>query len=166
MKNLLLLLAFLLFFINLNAQQISNELLSNSGQSSKNEVMQLDWSLGQIASSTVVQNDLMLTQGFHQPYKITIIKEENTTSPLSDMIRIWPNPTQSNLVVDLKNLTDKNIYVSVMDISGNKINRISSDNNTERMNINLENLIPGVYIIQVFDTAGILLEQQKVVKSN
>ena len=66
MKKLNLILGLFFVFTALYSQEISNQLVSPGGQTSKTSLINFDWSLGQIASTTINTSGGLITQGFQQ----------------------------------------------------------------------------------------------------
>lgn len=72
MKNVPLFLLTLLLPGYILAQSVSPQVVSSAGDYYDNGNISLSWTLGEIATETFSNGNIMLTQGFQQPYGITI----------------------------------------------------------------------------------------------
>ena len=131
----------------INAQTINRSVVSSSGGSAKLDNLNVDWTLGELAILTLRTEDLILTQGFHQP----ILTATTLATELEDLnFNIYPNPTSSTIFID----QDKPITwdVSIVNQVGllEQNHRIGSSHST----IDLSNLISGVYLIIIREANG------------
>lgn len=72
MKTPKLLLIFLFVPVFIYAQSVSPEVVTSSGDYYENANVSLSWTLGEIATETYTNGNVILTQGFQQPFGITI----------------------------------------------------------------------------------------------
>lgn len=84
----------------------------------------------------------------------------------SSKVRIFPNPTNDNLFIELDELSSASLHVTITDVLGNVI---SEDLNIGKeskayQNNEFSNLSPGVYLVRVIDVNGAEIKLQKVVK--
>ena len=116
------------------AQPIDKDVISSAGGSVAipSADLSVHWSLGELATTTIGQNDLILTQGLHQ---LDALIDPIFTWPSSDnRISIFPNPTpdalhlqqvgSNSFEVELRNLLGQSILVTHWD-SAELILRIS-----------------------------------------
>lgn len=77
--------------------------------------------------------------------KITDKIDSNKTS--TSKIKFYPNPASDNITVDI---SDQNVLVNLLlkDVRGNVIKRLIEQTGN-RININVEDIVPGVYILQI-----------------
>ena len=118
MKNKLHLLLIILFgfFTSgiLFAQQITPTVISSQGNSNQFSNGQLDWTIGEIAVTTLSVNDLLLTQGFHQPLPAQeIVDDENQI-----LVSISPNPTPNDLTIVIESQVDIDVSYTLYDNRG------------------------------------------------
>jgi hypothetical protein len=104
---------FLVFPLCIYAQEISQEVISSSGNYTDGSSGQLSWTLGDLAVETCSAGEVSLTQGFQQPfYEVTAAFENLECNiliqvypvPSSDFITVEFNELQNNLKVILYNL--------------------------------------------------------------
>lgn len=72
MKNIIISMITLLVPILINAQSVSPEVISSSGDYFVGANGSLSWTLGEIATETFISGNIILTQGFQQPITIAI----------------------------------------------------------------------------------------------
>lgn len=72
MKNILASLLPVLIPAIMMAQSVSPEVVSSAGDYYENGNVSLSWTLGEIATETYTNGNVILTQGFQQPFGITI----------------------------------------------------------------------------------------------
>lgn len=118
-----------------------------------NSTVSVAWTIGEIIGETYINNNIAITQGFHQPnYDIhTVIINE-----LSDNknIIVFPNPVTTNLTISFNNEHGKFI-MEVYDILGKKIFYESVEVTEISLNTKLtfDNYNSGVYIVRVISAA-------------
>lgn len=149
----------------LRSQEISNQLLSTAGQVSQSKNIQLEWSLGEIATTFFYNGDGLYTQGFHQPVIKKRSYDDNTLSIKSANIEVWPNPTQNYLSIKVLNSTDKDLTFALFNTNGELLRNIEVEGKDAQFTLNLEKLLPGFYHLKIFNSEGILIDHQKVIKS-
>ena len=133
----------------------SQELLTTAGDVFSNASIQMEWSAGEMIIETLTNEEIYLTQGFHQPVTVNDIK-------VNDHIRVYPNPFDLDLIIEFQELESENMYAQLCDISG-KIICIF-------YNLVLYNDIPtadipdGIYLLRIFDSHSNLLKTVKLIK--
>ncbi len=153
---LLLPIAFLLSIANVI---IGQSVIATSGGGGTVGNMHIDYTVGEAAISTLENDSMVLSQGFHQPfYRITAIKE----TFLHGTVSVFPNPTTSILNVKFENLVLKDIVVSLYDAEGKIISTARVDNAISQMD--LSNLPNGYYILTVMDNVNQNINSYKILK--
>ena len=138
---------FFICFYPVNAQiEIINSptLISSAGETLIKNNYNLSFSLGEIAIETLMQPDIILTQGFHQEnYQISDLDE------LSDMhtITIYPNPTQDFIYINCN--TEQLVDLIIKDIKGSTIFSLLDTHGATTQNIYLTPFSQGVYFLEV-----------------
>jgi hypothetical protein len=145
--RLLTIIAILIAF-NAKAQYISSSLLSCGGDLFKDNNIQMEWTLGDLASETY-KNGSYLTQGFLQGSPVLVVgqKEVNFTSTTSNILA-YPNPFTNGFNLEILNTkpTD-NLTITVYDMLGKMVYK---NNNADAVQyINLEHLAASVYMVNV-----------------
>ncbi|MEJ1224120.1 T9SS type A sorting domain-containing protein [Sediminicola sp. 1XM1-17] len=138
--TLLLIISF--FLTDVNAQ---NSIVSSGG----NDVGQggsSSFSFGQVFYNTDAGAVHTVSQGVQQVYEIFILSEPETI-PVSFSILTYPNPTSNNIVLDVKNITDKNLNYSLYDITGRFI--LTNNIKQEKTTLIMNSLPSGIYFLKV-----------------
>jgi hypothetical protein len=149
---------FIIFLVIIIHSQFAQELISSSGESIKNSDVQVDYSIGEIMIDTYSGDEIIITQGLHQPV-ITIT--DITDNKIKNMdIKLYPNPTSSILNIELNDI-QKEKYYSLTDINGKLLFKDKILNMTESLDIS--NLLSGVYILKLTTNAQII-KSYKIIK--
>ena len=96
------------------AQNPSPEIISSSGETFINNV-QLDWTLGESAITTIQNSSLQLTQGFHQP-SFTITNLNELPKEIGE-IKVFPNPTSDR--IEMEFFFEENRKIKIQLINAN-----------------------------------------------
>lgn len=124
-----------------SAQSIEREVFASSGAYSFNNSVQVEWTIGEIATEFYTNSKSMVTIGFHQTdIDYVGISDVNQES----FFRIYPNPTADFLYVELAKNT--NVSVRIFNLMGNEVFE-SSYKSTERILIQLKEFSSGMYNI-------------------
>ncbi len=108
--------AFMVFQTGISQEvQLTPTVISSAGNFHKTESMSLSWTLGEVAVTTLSGDNLVLTQGFQQPFGGTVGIEPD---PIKWQISAYPNPVRNELRLqfDLPEVTD--FSLEVQDVSG------------------------------------------------
>ncbi|HSH53211.1 MAG TPA: T9SS type A sorting domain-containing protein [Bacteroidales bacterium] len=126
------------------SQIIVNDLISSGGAS----FQAMDWSVGECMTETYEQSGILLTQGFHQGSK----NQETAVHEMLDIagkISVYPNPVKENIyiVLDTENLQNALVSYTIINVSGQV--KLEGKNLTETNVINIQQLPPGLYILNI-----------------
>ena len=91
----ILLIIYFFISIGMSAQSV----ISSSGNSTSNGGYTLSWTIGEGIISTIGNNDIELTQGFHQPLVIDVIAVGIEDDLILDIIA-YPNPTYDRVMFE------------------------------------------------------------------
>lgn len=91
----ILLMIYFFISIGMSAQSV----ISSSGNSTSNGGYTLSWTIGEGIISTIGNNDIELTQGFHQPLVIDVIAVGIEDDLILDIIA-YPNPTYDKVMFE------------------------------------------------------------------
>ncbi len=143
------------------AQQ-SPTLPSTNGGSSVTENIQLDWAVGEPFVATLNSPTGFITEGLLQPNIVTLppAYEESTSLTIS----LAPNPTNSALSIDFNTETEKEIRLSVFDMSGNLIGTQLYIEPQGAHNYDMRKLVPGMYLFRFQGKQKRFLQTMKVIK--
>ena len=85
------------FFISIGS--FAQSVISSSGNSTSNGGYTLSWTIGEGVITTIGNNDIELTQGFHQPLVIDVIAVGIEEDLILDIIA-YPNPTYDKVMFE------------------------------------------------------------------
>lgn len=146
-----------LFVLNAGqAQKITPTVLSSAGAVMKANNLSIEWTLGEIATETLVSGGNILTQGFHQT-NLTIVSTQN---PGIDGLKVYPNPFVSQLTIE--NKTGDNLLIHLVGIQGQCITEYQIENGVH--SLDLDFLPSGSYILETAkgsQTQQFILEKLK-----
>jgi len=156
MKRVELLLA-ALFFIILNSN--GQEVVASSGNHFSNNDIQISWTLGEPVIQTLSNNNVQLTQGFHQA-KLTVTAIEELDDLLMQ-ISAYPNPTSNYLKLSVKNSGKEELHYTLYTLDGKMLmqKQIESDFSE----ISMMNYISAIYFLKV-STGDSTLKTFKIIK--
>jgi hypothetical protein len=80
-------------------------------------------------------------------------------------LSVYPNPTNGNAVIDIENLADVNVEVTLVNILGSKVMELYSGpvvSNYQSIDANLTNLDKGIYFIRV-NSNGNTIHSEKLI---
>lgn len=101
-------------------------------------------------TEVIFDPDIWLLSKNNTVNKITTSTEE--IRELATQIVLFPNPAQSELNIDLKNLSAKVYKIDILDTKGSLVQHLSVGNNFEKVNIS--NISSGIYILKVQTDRG------------
>jgi hypothetical protein len=144
MKQLLLTGIAIAFATIIWGQNADQQVISSSGGDMSSGQYSLSWTLGEPVTATHENQNIILTQGFHQPMDVPTGIDEQQEGE----ILVYPNPTRDQLHFDLPtNLSV--VDVRIHDLHGKVISGHSAI--TGSRTINLNNLASGTYILTIIN---------------
>ena len=151
----------ILFFLNTNpclAQSMSPGTVNVSGESAAIGNYRFEWSLGESAAITTMENsNLLVTNGFLQ-FNVQNQPEVNLVkSFLSDEIKVYPNPVKNILEINILHANKGKHQIELLDASGVKVKEIQLDYNGMGAleNWNLSGLPAGQYFLNIRQTNSV-----------
>lgn len=148
------LLLFCLSCVLANSQSIERDVIATAGDHFIAPTFSLSWTLGEPVTETISNDDLMLTQGFHQgsEFKLTAIRE-----PLAEQfdITVFPNPTPDILNIRFNSEMNEIITVQLYSMSGEKI--LFERTQDKNIQLNLANLSNASYLLSLRKNDGALI---------
>lgn len=154
LRNLILI-SLCLFARMIGAQDLSPTVVNSTGGVFSNNSHSLEWSLGELAVSTITSPGNLLTQGFLQPN----IGIGSDTDDLLKENGFWafPNPVSDwlNLQTDIPNIETVQVY----DVSGKLVMQ-----SRFQPILDVSTLNQGVFVISIFNKQNKLLLSFKINK--
>jgi len=109
----------------------------------------VSFSVGQVAYITHVGINGSEVQGVQQPYEISVITAEESSSLVKLSILVYPNPTEDLLVLKNEGGKHTELTFQLYNSKGQQIN--SGTINSDRYILEMRNTAPGVYYLSVFE---------------
>ena len=168
MKQALLLFLFGVgFYFATEAQNRSPDIISPAGGIDQARSISLEWTLGEFAVSTLYSDDIMITEGFHQP-TLTVTRMDDLTNKNTNEkdleIRVYPNPVVSSLQIKTQFDEPTEVEIVLLDIKGKQHYRQLIDQHSKTYSLDMQQYAPGVYILKCLEKTGTMLQSFKVIK--
>lgn len=146
-------------FASLSAQSLTPEVTASAGTSFSSASAKIEFTVGEVAISTLTAGGNILTQGFHQPR----IQFSSIQSYNDDYVfTLYPNPTEQFVTVE----TNKEGYMQlhVFDVNGKAI--FVSSVFQQKITTDVQFLAAGSYILRIITKAGIPLHSYTIIKKS
>jgi hypothetical protein len=165
-KNTHLFFAFTIITTFCFAQKIPSTIsvISAQGGFDKTESISLEWTLGENFIETVSLEDNIFTQGFHQSFSsASTLAIDPIPENLFKSV-VYPNPVNSLLNINLTTSEESKYKISLYEITGRFIKQSSVNTKDSSITINVTDLSSGMYILQISNSKGSLIETHKIIK--
>jgi hypothetical protein len=160
MKKTLLFLMGILCLWTANAQSFQHNAVVPAAGTNSTATISLEWTLGDLATSSFTLGESLFTQGFNQPFINSLKNDPIVNAP---EIRMLPNPTSSFVQVVVDDQKQGMYLVSITDITGrNAIDRTRLF--VSKISINVASLAAGSYLVTVYNSAGVRVQTRKLIK--
>ena len=149
MLRVLFCLWFFLHVVFVHAQLNNHFLIASAGDAYSSENITVAWSLGEIATETLLSDNILLTQGFQQPnFDGLSIKQSRESTNL--VFQVYPNPSSGKIKItnDAENTGNENVFqLKVFDIRGEVV--LSQEIKAFPYDINISSEPDGLYFIRI-----------------
>lgn len=141
-------------FNQLFSQQLTPAVLSSNGGVGISGNIQLEWTLGELAVEGVTGQPRSYTEGFHQP--TLLVEQVEVVYPTikngSDLatqtlITISPNPVATKLTIRFVPGTEERFHCQVRDANGAMLSERTLNTRDGNTEIDVTDLVPGLYFI-------------------
>ena len=105
---------FIVFGLQLDAQQLSHKVLGVAGSVVSNGDYSISQTIGEPVVKMIGIDEFILTQGFQQP-SAELFKP---TNPNGSGVKVYPNPVRDNLVFELFGDQDLEYHITIFGFSG------------------------------------------------
>lgn len=141
---------------------------SAAGSTVKGPGITLDWTLGELAVSTIATPGGLLTEGFHQPM---LLVEETFEPPVKTMavgqqFSVAPNPVSSTLSIRIGAEWEGEGEIELWDFQGNRLQKAKVNLPGEQLEWDLSRYPAALYSLMLRDENGVLLRTFKISKIN
>jgi len=149
------------------AQSLSPTVIASAGTSLSATNTSLDFTIGEVAITTLSSSANLLTQGFHQGYTtVTGIDEPIFAEGLG--LAVYPNPVSDNLTVSFINPNANPCRLSLCDITGQVIADygIVRPQSMPALQLPVQGFSPGMYFLRIQSLDGNNAYSLKIIKSS
>lgn len=159
MKKALLCFGMFAGFTCIYSQVLSPQVIASSGNSFSSASLRLDFTIGEVATTSFTSGSNTITQGFHQP-EINISSLENHNADYA--FTLYPNPTEQFVTVETTK--EEDMQVHLFDANGKAI-MVSSLFN-QKVTVDLQTLSAGTYVMKITTKAGLPLHSYTIIKKS
>ena len=135
----------------LNAQvTLAPTVIASAGGYAENGNISLSWTLGEIAVSTLYSDNLVLTQGFQQPFSIGTSINLNTSIDWN--INAYPNPVEHELNIKFTLQKNDDFWIEIQDVTGRVIELVQHKEvqSGDIVKFDMNDYKVGVYFFKIF----------------
>ena len=173
-----LLLACLLVSTAAVGQSIARSVVASQGEISENEMLSLEWTLGESFAESDAADRILLTSGFHQ-YSLPLTPLRPNWSPLNengDKVQVgddmdlhaFPNPFHSELTVRLVgSYSDEQQYrIQFINNSGMVMHAVNIPQGNRQVRFNQLEIPSGMYVITVQGLRDGKIRTSQIIKTD
>lgn len=128
-------------------QSIDRFVIGTGGDSSPSSSTHMDWTLGETFVSSIVTRQGIITEGFHQPI-LEVLQIQEQDLAYDNNIQVFPNPTSSQLFINLNHLSAQEQYYWLFDMKGKIVDK-GNLGTGKAQEIDLQWLVPGTYLLKI-----------------
>ena len=128
--------------------QLTPTVISSGGGFGENDNLSISWTLGEVAVNTLTGDQMILTQGFQQPFAVAVgLEQEEANRGIS----VYPNPVGDELQIQFDIEKRKGVILEIQDVSGRVITRVQNEqvNSGDIIYLNTSSFKPGVYVLSI-----------------
>ncbi len=148
-KPILFLFALLFSGMALSAQvTLAPTVIASGGGYAEGDNISISWTLGELAVATLSGGNLVLTQGFQQPFDIDVGMEKDE---VSWGISVYPNPVGEELRVRFDIETPGDFLMEIQDVTGRIVSQelYNQVNPGDIIQMNTSGYTTGIYFLKV-----------------
>jgi hypothetical protein len=169
MRKIVLLIALFFCIGSLQAQSVERWVIGAAGGSYYDVVnnFQMDFTVGEVAITTISNVNNVLTQGFQQPYTLAWVSVEEVADDPAQVL-FYPNPVTDQLQISVLNGQTGIYRISVFDVLGQLLydERIEKGfDGTSSLSVNFTSFATGNYFVRVQHDKNII-QTSKILKVN
>ncbi len=145
-------------------QQAIREVVASEGNTINVDQLSVSYTVGQPVAGTKSNSFFSITEGFQLGFR-EIVTSLNP-SVVKAEIRVFPNPTASDLHLNIKLIESNSISVELYNISGQLVSTQTQSipQQDHEMTLDLRNLSKGMYMLLILDHQGLLLDTYQIQK--
>ena len=162
MRRLIFLGIFLFSLTHVMGQSIDRSVISPSGNNYESSFGTISWTLGEMATETYTQDNLVLTQGFHQSYLNVSSLEDNRM--ILSKVSVYPNPTSQFIRVEIEKPNGA-YSISITNDAGQMMLNARLEENETTKQLDLSGFADGLYIITITTLKSKEMDSYKIIKN-
>jgi len=149
-KIYLLAISTLIFSGALRAQSLTPTVIASAGDFLTNGTLSLSFTLGEVAVTTLQATNLILTQGFQQPFELDVANAVES-KPVNWSVKAYPNPVTDILKIRFTLKKTDDYILQLLDVTGKKLlikelNRVATG---ETYEVDMSGYAPGIYLLNI-----------------
>ena len=141
------------------------EVISAYGGHATAANVSVDWTMGEMMVENKRSNEMLYTQGFHQPI-VNASKQTSLIVSENILFSVYPNPVVSFVNVEFETVKDRNVTISLVDANGKSLQTKSVNTSVKKTLMQLLGYSVGSYYLIIKDQSGKTLETIKLIKAN
>lgn len=154
----------LCFFLNSAlSQNILPEVIGTAGSRATGTNTLIDWTMGEVAVTTVTSSNNIVSQGFHQPY-LSILPTSIIKKPLIE-VKVFPNPTSKQVHLISKEIIPPKSSLYLSNSEGKKLIELKLESGQNQWIIDLNQYPIGQYILTLEIASNSILQSYKIIKT-
>lgn len=142
------------------SQSISPEVTASAGDHFTGTNVQLSWTIGELMVETYDNDQIQLTQGFHQPNLIITAIED---LEIHFQVRVFPNPTAEFINLEWTEAIDGYVLL-LIDTNGKQLLQQKVTNQGRTEVIPFTDYSTGSYFLQLSTPEGKTIKTFKILK--
>jgi len=145
------------------SQQLSHQVIVPLAGIVSDSKVSYSQTVGETAVDIVGCYDYIFTQGFQQPG----IRQSDDDQPEGTGAKVYPNPADEFLTVELFGESARELRIEIIDITGTTVMTDKKSFNCAywfKERYNVENLVKGFYLVRVLTEDGFLNRSFKIEK--
>lgn len=154
MKKIFLLAMVCVFTFQAEAQIISNQVLSVSGDHFTSANHSISWTLGETMVNSWFGANNIMTEGFQQTN--IFISKINEKQPSKISVSVYPNPSADIINIHFSETNNHTFVIKLFDLSGRQIihEKKIVQANQSNISLNLSAYASGQYLMVVMDLSN------------
>lgn len=150
MKQIKLLLFFILIYLPFQTRLQAQETFPASGGHATGNNGSMSYSVGQVFYFSVTSANSKIAEGVQQPYEIFRVSSSLEYMGLSDAVSVYPNPTSEYVIIEIENPINNNLRYKLFNAYGQLLS--SKKINSSQTIISMGNYVPTIYYLKIFQT--------------
>ena len=148
MKQIKLLLFFILMYLAGQSRLQAQETVSASGGNATGTTGSMSYTVGQVFYSSVTGTNSKVAEGVQQPYDIFRVTSSRENMGLSETVSVYPNPTTEHMFIKFKTPINKGLSYQLFNTQGQLLT--GKTINSSQTIISMDSYVPSIYYIKIF----------------